>query len=528
MTIQDQSGALVYANDQAAHLLGIPSGREMVDRPAGSFLAPFDLLDLEGNPLTPDDLPGRSVLRGEAVAEQVVGYRHRESGEIRWSRVRSSPVKDDAGNTVWAINFFSDITDEVVQARETELLSRVRDVLSSSIDIDELLVGFARVIVPHLASWGAVHIIDDDGFLIPVVSVHLGARADQNGDDQSRETRVPLDSGGLQTRVARSGNPEMVRYGATSNLVDELPELADAVRRFELTQVICAPLKAGERVVGTFTLGRTEDEDRFTASERRWIDAVSDRAGTALANSLLYAHERKTAEVLQRGLVPSQLPEVEGFEVASRYQPQARFSGVGGDFYDLIVPHEGLCVVAVGDIEGKGIPAAAAVGVARHTLRATAALDPDPHTIISRMNEVLRCEQPSRMCTLAYLRLEPNGAGANVGASLAGHPPPILIRGDGSIEELGSPCPPLGFLTDLEPHEHHTQLSPGDTILVYTDGFALGGQAPPESLRPLLDGAHEEGLEALLDRLMARLRAEEPIPRDDVVLLALRALEAGG
>src|SRR5690606_35684803 len=128
---------------------------------------------------------------------------------------------------------------------------------------------------------------------------------------------------------------------------------------------------AGERVVGTFTLGRTEDEDRFTASERRWIDAVSDRAGTALANSLLYAHERKTAEVLQRGLVPSQLPEVEGFEVASRYQPQARFSGVGGDFYDLIVPHEGLCVVAVCDIEGKGIPAAAAVGVARHTLRAT-------------------------------------------------------------------------------------------------------------------------------------------------------------
>jgi serine phosphatase RsbU (regulator of sigma subunit) len=183
--------------------------------------------------------------------------------------------------------------------------------------------------------------------------------------------------------------------------------------------------------------------------------------------------------------------------------------------------------VAVGDIEGKGISAAAAVGVARHTLRATAALDPDPQTIIGRMNEVMRSELPARMCTLAYLRLEPNGAGANVGASLAGHPPPIVIRGDGTVEELGSPCPPLGFLADLEPHEHRTQLAPGDTILVYTDGFALGNQAPPESLMPLLEGAHEEDLESLLDRLLARLRAEQPNPRDDVVLLALRVVGAG-
>jgi hypothetical protein len=524
VTIQDQAGDLVYANDQAARVLGLATGKEMTDRPAGTFLTLFDLVDLEGCPVDPDELPGRRVLRGESVAEQVVGYRHRETGEIRWSRVRSSPVKDDAGNTVWAINFFSDITEEMVRARESELLSRVRDVLSATVDIDELLIGFARVMVPHLASWGAVHMIDDDGFLTPVASLDPGSTIDQIVTGHGEQTRIPLDTGGLQPRVARSGHTEMIRYGPTSNLGEELSDLAAAIRRFELTQVVCAPLKAGERVVGTFTLGRRETDDRFTASERRWIDAVSERAGTALANALLYAHERKTAEVLQRGLVPSELPQVEGFQVASRYQPQARFSGVGGDFYDLIIPSEELCVVAVGDIEGKGIPAAAAVGVARHTLRATAALDPDPDTVIGRMNEVLRSEQPARMCTLAYLRLEPDGAGANVGASLAGHPPPIVIRGDGTVEELGSPCPPLGFLAELESREHRTQLVRGDTILIYTDGFALGNQAPPESLTPLLEGAHEEDLESLLDRLLARLRAEQPNPRDDVVLLALRAV----
>ena len=528
VTIQDQSGGLVYANDQAARALGATTGKKLVDRRAETFLTPFDLVDIEGRPVDPEELPGRRVLRGESVAEQVVGYRHRETGEIRWSRVRSSPIKDDEGNTIWVLNFFSDITEDVVRERESELLARVRDALSATLEVEELLVGFARVIVPRLASWGAVHLIDDDGFLTPVATVQPGSTTDQIVTEHRARIRIPVDAVGLQPRVVRSGLTEMVRFGSGSSPGEELPILADAIRRFELSHVVCAPLKAGERVVGTFTLGRRAQDDPFTVSERRWVDAVSERAGTALANALLYAHERETAEVLQRGLVPTELPAVEGFQVASRYQPQAQFSGVGGDFYDLIPIDEKLCVVAVGDIEGKGIPAAAAVGVARHTFRATVALDPDPRTVIKRMNEVLRTEEPSRMCTLAYVRLQPSGSGGfSVGVSLAGHPPPMVIRVDGTVEEMGSPFPPLGFLTDLDPHERRTQVDPGDTILLYTDGFALDNQAPPESLAPLLEGAQDEDLESLLDRLMARLRAEQPNPRDDVVLLALRVMDTG-
>ena len=526
VTIQDQDGALVYANDQAARVLGVATGKELVDRPAETLLAPFDLVDIQGHPLDPEELPGRRVLRGDSVAEQVVGYRDRHTGEVRWSRVRSSPIKDDGGNTIWVLNFFSDITEEVVRERESELLSGVRDVLSSTLDIDDLLVGFAKVVVRGLAWWGAVHVIDDDGFLTPVATLHAGSSTDEIVTEYSERIRIPVDTGGLQPRVARTGLTEMMHYGGEPVSAGELDGLADAVGRFSLTQVVCTPLKAGERVVGTFTLGRRATDDPFTVSERRWVDAVAERAGTALANALLYAHERETAEVLQRGLVPTELPKLKGFEVASRYQPQAQFSGVGGDFYDLVPVDDKLAVAAVGDIEGKGIPAAAAVGVARHTFRATVALDSDPRTVIERMNEVLRTAEPARMCTLAYVRLAQTASGgATVGVSLAGHPPPMVIRADGSVGELGSPCPPLGFLTDLEPDEHSTQLDPGDTILLYTDGFALGNQAPPESLAPLLEGAQEENLESLLDRLLARLRLEQPNPRDDVVLLAIRAVD---
>ncbi len=138
------------------------------------------------------------------------------------------------------------------------------------------------------------------------------------------------------------------------------------------------------------------------------------------------------------------------------------------------------------------------------------------------MNHFLREQRPTRMCTLAYLRLEHKGGGTEVGITLAGHPPPMLVRSDGRVEPLGEPCPPLGFLERLEPKEHVTRLDEGDTIVVYTDGFAFGNVAPPESLQPLLDGAQDEDLEALLDRLLERLQAAQPKLRDDVVLLALR------
>lgn len=522
VTIQDQSGGIIYANDRAATLLGLTSGEEMLTRPAGAFLAPFDLIDPTGEPLDPERLPGRQVLRGEPVAEQVVGYRDRESGETRWSRIRSSPVKDDSGRVVWAINFFSDITAEVVHEHERELLSRARDALSSSLELDELVIALTEAILPDLGSWAGVHLIDDGGFLVPVASRSLHSRSDEILIPDPERVRMPLDGPGLEARVARTGRTEVVRAAAGAHPEVATSALSAGPAEEGPALVLCAPLRAGDRLVGTLSLGRRDADGRFNADHRRWIEAVAERAGVTFANALLYAHERETAEVLQRGLVPTELPPFAGLRIASRYQPQAHFSGVGGDFFDVLVPHEKLCLVAVGDIEGKGIPAAAAVGVARHTLRATAALNPDPEIVIGQMNEVLGEQQPPRLCTLAYLRLEPTDEGIDAGVSLAGHPPPMIVRSDGRVETLGEPCPPLGFLSRLDPAEHHAHLQRGDTIVVYTDGFAFGSIAPPETLQPLLQGAHDEDLEELLDRLLARLQAAQPNPRDDVVLLAIR------
>jgi PAS domain S-box-containing protein len=522
VTIQDQSGQLIYANDRAAELMGMESGEEMIDRRSGSILSRYELIDLSGAPVAGDSLPGRRVLKGEPVAEETVGYRALDSGETRWSRVRSSPVKDDVGHVVWAINFFSDITEEVLLEKERDLLSRTNEALGSSLHVEEILTDLAGVIVPELGYWSGVHLIDDGGFISGVASVHPDSTEAQIVTDEADQLRFPLDTSGLQARVARSGKPEFMSLDEGRQLEGQLPDFHAAVERFGLGAVACVPLSAGDRVVGTLTVGRRRGSVGFSSIERRWLAAVAERAGVSLANALLYAHEHETAAVLQRGLVPTQLPRLEGVQIASRYQPQAQISGVGGDFFDVLTPSGDLSVIAVGDIEGKGIPAAAAVGIARHTLRATVALDPTPETVFAQMNEILRGEEPARMCTLAYLVCHRRAGRAELKVSLAGHPPPMVVGADGGVVKVGEPCPPLGFLANLEPYVHEVELGPGDTVIVYTDGFAMGGLAPPESLEPLLAGAHEEDLESLLDRLIAALQSDQPRLRDDVVLLALR------
>ena len=129
------------------------------------------------------------------------------------------------------------------------------------------------------------------------------------------------------------------------------------------------------------------------------------------------------------------------------------------------------------------------------------------------------------MCTLAYVLLDRQVDRFDMKVALAGHPPPILISSDGTLTRVGSPCPPAGVMPTIEPIEEHYRLEPGDTLLTYTDGFAMEGQAPPESVESALGDGHLEDLEPFLDRLMQMLQAPTAHKiRDDVALLAARVI----
>jgi sigma-B regulation protein RsbU (phosphoserine phosphatase) len=141
--------------------------------------------------------------------------------------------------------------------------------------------------------------------------------------------------------------------------------------------------------------------------------------------------------------------------------------------------------------------------------------------VVARINESLL--QEGQMCTLAYAVLEDKGERFGVGITLAGHPPAILVKADGVVQRLGTPCPPVGVLPEIDPMEAEHWLGPGDVMILYTDGFALPGLAPPESVELALTRRDTDDPGKLLDQLLGFLWAEMPSggQRDDVAMLAI-------
>ena len=526
VSIQDRSGRLLYANDEAARIVGFRTGAELVSTPPEDIIRRFEMVDRSGSPIPLESLPGRRVLAGAPVAEAVIGYRRPDSPRVRWSQVRASPIKNDAGEVVWVINFFQDITSQFRRDEIRELLYIVYEALGSSLDRDENLQSLAKALVPRMGTWCAVHMLEG-GTLIPVAMVHPDDEDAQILANMSDPGPISLDDDHIQARVARTEKPEIIE-AISEEMLQEAEdrtskELIDVVRRLDLNSVACVPIAIGRRVIGTLTLARSFPEAELDMADVDALAAVADRAAAALENAGLYQQQREIAETLQIVLTPKTLPRVPGFRLAARYQPLSLVGHVGGDFYDVFPIADGRTAVLVGDIAGKGVKAAAAVGLARYTLRSTIALDPNPATVITRINESLLEEE--QMCTLAYAILENHGDRFRLRVTLAGHPPVVVVTADGSVERLGEPCPPVGVMAEVIPIEVERWLAPGDTIVMYTDGYAFSGMNPPESVEVALSKCETNDPDRLLSEMLDLLLTDlgPKGPKDDIALLALVA-----
>lgn len=526
VSIQDRSGRLLYANDEAARIVGFRTGAELVSTPPEDIIRRFEMVDRSGSPIPLESLPGRRVLAGAPVAEAVIGYRRPDSPRVRWSQVRASPIKNDAGEVVWVINFFQDITSQFRRDEIRELLYIVYEALGSSLDRDENLQSLAKALVPRMGTWCAVHMLEG-GTLIPVAMVHPDDEDAQTLANMSDPGPISLDDDHIQARVARTEKPEIIE-AISEEMLQEAEdrtskELIDVVRRLDLNSVACVPIAIGRRVIGTLTLARSFPEAELDMADVDALAAVADRAAAALENAGLFQQQREIAETLQIVLTPKTLPRVPGFRLAARYQPLSLVGHVGGDFYDVFPIADGRTAVLVGDIAGKGVKAAAAVGLARYTLRSTIALDPNPATVITRINESLLEEE--QMCTLAYAILENHGDRFRLRVTLAGHPPVVVVTADGSVERLGEPCPPVGVMAEVVPIEVERWLAPGDTIVMYTDGYAFSGMNPPESVEVALSKCETNDPDRLLSEMLDLLLTDlgPKGPKDDIALLALVA-----
>jgi serine phosphatase RsbU (regulator of sigma subunit) len=318
-----------------------------------------------------------------------------------------------------------------------------------------------------------------------------------------------------KTRRIDGITPAMMRESAVD--ADHL-ELLEALG---LCALLVVPLWSGDAVLGTLSLVSSEPHRRFDAADEEVADALARRIGDALRNDRLIRDRTEIAHVLSSGLRPDPSPTLPGCEVAAVYRPAGEDVEAGGDFYEVIDTPSGSIVV-IGDVVGKGAPAAALSAVSRVTLRTAGRLTGDPRAALDELNHTLRRRGAMSLCTVAAVALPSELPGPAL-LLLAGHPPPLLVRGD-EVTPLGRPGPLLGAVEVADWPATEVELAPGDVLVLYTDGaldaVLPGGERFGEArLRTLAERAGDDvaAFAAAFARRLDDLRL-----RDDVALLAIR------
>ena len=282
------------------------------------------------------------------------------------------------------------------------------------------------------------------------------------------------------------------------------------------------PLTVRDGVLGVMTLLATSPGRNLGPDDLELAEDLARRAAAGAENARLFAGQRAAALTLQHALLPERLPDIHGVQLAARYTPAGSGVEVGGDWYDVLALADGTVGLAMGDVVGKGVPAASLMGQLRNALRAFAWDGHDPAAILERLNRLVNeLGSSDHMATLVYAVLDPESGQLRLAS--AGHPPPALRQPDGTVVFLEvTPGVPLGALPDSQYTERTISVEPGSKLLLYTDGVVESRELPldegMERLRGWLATAHDG--EALCDIINDGASAERATS-DDVALLCV-------
>ena len=245
-----------------------------------------------------------------------------------------------------------------------------------------------------------------------------------------------------------------------------------------------------------------------------------------------HLHHDQFAAALRSTLVPPRLPVVSGMDIAACYRP-ANSSQVGGDFYDVFPLGSGSWGITIGDICGKGPAMAAVAAAARHAVRAAAVDHPMPSRVLSVANEALLMDASDEdvdpcFCTVIFSQLRPYRGGFRLTVSCGGHPPPMIRRASGRVENFGVSGTILGCFPHAPCEDRSTFLRPGDAVVFFTDGLTEAPTGPGmfgrEGVQRALRNTRSTTAEQLVRELDLAV-SDAGNQRDDVAIIALRVMQ---
>jgi PAS domain S-box-containing protein len=505
------------------------------------------------DPATVDEIR-KALEEQQPVTTTLLNYRR--DGTAFWNQLSITPVFDGEGELVSFVGVQTDVTERVrvederaaafaaerSARREAEqsraeaeqaqsrlaLMAEATSTLSATLDMSELFDRLASLCVPLLADWVFLTMVDEHGTVRETAARHRdGREGDLHELAVQHAMNLPADS--PARRSLTTAEPVLVER-VTDDWVRRVfatPATADLFSRLGGSSVLTVPLVARRRMLGAMALVTGADR-AFTTEDLELARDLSSRAAMAMDNVRLYQQEHAVAETLQRTLLP-EIPEIPGIVAAAHYLSASTAADVGGDFYDLLSLPDGAIGIAVGDVVGHDLAAAAAMGHLRGLLRACMwdAGDADPGAVLDRLDRLVQGLQVAQMATIVYVRaVRPAGPGENWRLELgnAGHPPMLLRDLDGTVRKLDGVT---GLLVGVDATTRRASVvedvRPGTTLVAYTDGLIeRPGEDLDQGIAALAARVAAAPVDATPAELCRHAVGETPDRRDDVAVIAVR------
>jgi PAS domain S-box-containing protein len=411
------------------------------------------------------------------------------------------------------------------------LLAEVSEVLAGTDDPDVAVGKLAHLVVPQLADWSLIAVVDDDGNLRDVGYAHSDPAKEKVLALYSARRSESMSESAPRTMALRTSEPSVFEHFSEAQLAAAQPDPAvfKIVRSLDPYGLATIPLTSRGRTFGVLTLATSSGRGPHTREEVASALEIARRAGPVLDSARAALHSRRLAESIQRSVLAVS-PSRSDLEIATRYRPANVDREVGGDWYDTFTSPDGSTVVTIGDVMGHDVAAIAAMAQLRTFMQACAwTLQHSPAQVLSATDEAGIRLGREIFATALTADLAPPTPEGNVALrwSNAGHLPAVLIASDGSPSLLTTSAvdPPLGIRAGVIRHDHTCTLEPGSVLLLYTDGLIeRRDRNIDDGIQELLNLAaalHGHNLDALLDELLTQLMTDRTIS-DDVALIAVR------
>lgn len=399
------------------------------------------------------------------------------------------------------------------QGKTAELLQAVYSVMNDIAANYEPCTLIDRVLETTMrainAQRGMIFLADEKSALLPC-SVCGKVHTIQNGTLEAHELEAMRISSTVVQRVLHNG--ESVLYHDAGG--DDILREAQSIMSLQLRSIVCVPLRAKQGIIGILYIDSDRPNQAYTEDDVLLATSVGSSAGLALENATMHQQilqsqrmeqEIETAWTIQEGFLVKQWPEDPRFAVYGETRPAKT---VGGDFFDFVHTAPDIVGILIGDVSGKGVPAALTMAQLLAEFRLHAREHASPGKVLEALNENLaERSQRGMFCTLCYLVLDLE-AGVLRGAN-AGHSPCLVAGPDGVRFACDASGPPAGILTAQTYTDETLALEPGETVLLFTDGIAEA-----RSIATLFEGAPEQAAQEYghegLARVVSRLPGAHP------------------